>query len=120
MIASSPPARPPTAHQREVAELLIEECAEVIQRATKLLRFGVEEVQPGQPLDNADRLSLEIGDALEVIDRAVRAGIARPPAIGQGRENKRRQLARYMQTTPPPEPGDPGWRLGTPEMARGN
>lgn len=42
------PSPQPTAHQREVAVVLIEECgeivlecAQVIQRATKLLRFGV-------------------------------------------------------------------------------
>jgi hypothetical protein len=31
-----------------------EEAVEVAQRATKVLRFGIDEVQPGQSLTNAD------------------------------------------------------------------
>lgn len=93
------PCPPPTAHQREVAEVLIEECAEVTQRATKLLRFGVEEVQPGQPHSNAYRLGLEVGDLLESVDMATRAGLIPPEAVEAGRASKRRQLARFMQTT---------------------
>jgi len=34
------PCPPPTAREREIAEIIIEECAEIQQRATKLLRFG--------------------------------------------------------------------------------
>ncbi len=40
------PAPLPTAYQREILTILIEECAEVQQRATKMLRFGIEETQP--------------------------------------------------------------------------
>ena len=32
--------------------LVQEECNEVGQRASKLTRFGFDEVQPGQPLNN--------------------------------------------------------------------
>lgn len=95
------PCPPPTAHQREVAELVVEECAEIIQRGTKLLRFGVDEVQPGQGNSNADRLSMEVGDLLEVIDLGIKAGILNPVAINLGRASKRSQLARFMQTEGP-------------------
>ena len=92
------PCPPPTAREREIAEVLIEECAEVQQRATKLLRFGVRETQPGQALDNAHRLGREVGDLLEVVDMTVREGLIPADAIEQGRTVKRRQLARFMQT----------------------
>lgn len=94
------PAPPPTPHERELTEILIEECAEVQQRATKLLRFGPVEIQPGQPFNNACRLALEIGDLLEIIDRARLAGLILPGDIEIGRQKKREQLAKYMQTTP--------------------
>ena len=42
--------------------ILAEECAEVAQRATKALRFGLAETQPGQPDDNARRLMDELVD----------------------------------------------------------
>ena len=91
-------APPPTPRQREVITIMIEECAEVQQRATKLLRFGPEEVQPGQLLNNAFRLGLEIGDLMEMIDLAINAGLVLPKAIETGRKNKRCQLTRFMQT----------------------
>lgn len=47
---------------------LIEECAEVQQRATKALRFGLDEVQPGQDLNNLQRLSGELNDLFAVVD----------------------------------------------------
>lgn len=36
---------------------LAEEAVEVAQRATKAMRFGCNEVQPGQPLCNVQRIS---------------------------------------------------------------
>ena len=38
---------------------LAEECTEVAQRATKAQRFGVNEVQPDQDLNNAERIMVE-------------------------------------------------------------
>lgn len=50
---------------------LIEECAEVAQRATKALRFGMDEVQPGQDFNNRQRLNEELNDLLTVMDLLV-------------------------------------------------
>jgi translation initiation factor 2 alpha subunit (eIF-2alpha) len=36
--------------------ILAEECNETAQRASKALRFTMEEIQPGQDLTNAERL----------------------------------------------------------------
>lgn len=48
--------------------ILSEECAEVAQRASKAIRFGLSEVQPGQPEDNDNkrRLERELGDLMGV------------------------------------------------------
>lgn len=45
---------------------LAEEGAEVAQRVTKALRFGLREVQPGQPLTNDDRICDELRDLIAV------------------------------------------------------
>lgn len=45
---------------------LAEECAEVAQRVSKALRFGLEEVQPGQPHNNAERIRDEVNDLVAV------------------------------------------------------
>jgi NTP pyrophosphatase (non-canonical NTP hydrolase) len=42
--------------------IVAEECAEVAQRCTKALRFGLTEIQPGHPLNNAQRIAQEYGD----------------------------------------------------------
>ena len=48
--------------------ILSEECAEVSQRVSKALRFGLHEVQPNQPWNNAERITQEIADLLGVYE----------------------------------------------------
>lgn len=88
----------PTAREAEILTILIEECAEVQQRATKLMRFGRDEVQPGQALTNAERLSLEVGDLVAMIDMARTAGLVSDERIETGRHKKFARLLKYMQT----------------------
>lgn len=95
------PCAPPEGFEREVLTILIEECAEVIQRATKALRFGQDEVQPGQPWSNNCRTSQEIGDLYATINLATRHGIVSPGCIADAMERKARKLAIYMQTETP-------------------
>jgi NTP pyrophosphatase (non-canonical NTP hydrolase) len=54
---------------------LIEECAEVIQRATKAQRFGLREVQPEQELTNEQRLAAELDDLLGTLGLLAKEGI---------------------------------------------
>lgn len=90
----------PTPHQREVATILIEECAELTKALTKLLRFGVDDGYPGSPNTNRVDASNEAGDVIEMIDQALRARILDKHQIDVGRLVKREKLARYMQTEP--------------------
>ncbi len=46
-----------------LCQLLSEECSELSQRASKLSRFGWDEVQPGQELNNFERL---MGEKVDV------------------------------------------------------
>jgi hypothetical protein len=89
----------PNEHERELLTILIEECSEVQQRATKMLRFGRDEIQPGQMLTNSERLSLEIGDLMEMIDRAQMVALITEADIRDGKLKKKVQLDHYMQTS---------------------
>jgi len=44
-----------------------EECNETAQRALKALAFGINEIQPGQTLNNAERLIYEFNDLVAVM-----------------------------------------------------
>lgn len=58
----------------ECAEIS-EQCSKIAVRASKALRFGTNEVQPGQLLSNVERLSLELADILAVAEMLESAGI---------------------------------------------
>lgn len=92
------PCPKPTERQREILEILIEECAEVIQRATKMTRFGVEEVQPEQELSNMERLSIEIGDLMEIIDWAALEELVDLEIVNEQKPRKREKLKKFIQS----------------------
>lgn len=94
------PCPPPTAHQAEILALIIEECAEVQQRATKMLRFGVAEVQPGQEYTNAQRLSHELGDLMAVLRYAASCGLIDSDTIAWAEHRKHPKLLKFLQTEP--------------------
>jgi hypothetical protein len=75
---------------------LIEECAEVIQRATKALTFGLTEVQPGHTQDNSIRLTYEFGDLQSVWELLSEKGVVREPTIHM-LALKRAKMAQFMQ-----------------------
>ena len=45
----------------------VEECAEVAQQLTKVLRFGLDEIEPGQTLTNRERIYAEYCDLRAVL-----------------------------------------------------
>lgn len=48
--------------------ILAEECNEVAQRVTKSLRFGIDEIQPGDNKNNAERIKYELNDLLAIVE----------------------------------------------------
>lgn len=79
---------------------LSEECAEVIQRVSKALTFGLDEVQPGQPDDNAYRIILEYIDLVAVFEMLEDEGILKLPdgeTVRTLNRQKREKVAHYMK-----------------------
>lgn len=94
------PCSPPTAYQNELLDILIEECAEVIHRATKMKRFGVEEIQEGQNQTNAERLSEELGDVSAMVELVEEAGMISISDISNRVPIKLAKLKKYLQNVP--------------------
>lgn len=88
---------PPNGEERELLEILHEECNEVGQRISKAMRFGLPEIQPDQLLKNSERIGHEAGELQEVLDRLILNGTIRPIDLLHGRNNKRRKLPQYLQ-----------------------
>lgn len=88
-----------TDHQEECLNILQEECAEVIQAASKIKRFGIYNKKMGAELNNLQNLEMEIGDVLAMIDLCREAGI---PITDEGLErakiSKKKRLAQWMHT----------------------
>jgi NTP pyrophosphatase (non-canonical NTP hydrolase) len=80
--------------EEHLLSCLAEECAEVAQRVSKALRFGLREVQPGQDLNNRERIELELGDLIAVVGFLVREGTIEPPEADY--DGKRAKIERFM------------------------
>lgn len=92
------PCELPTPREREILTILIEEAAEVQQRATKMLRFGMCEVQPGQAYTNRERLADEVGDLSAILEMAFREGLLSQERVYYASQAKDEKLRAFMQT----------------------
>ena len=88
-----------TEHQEECLNILQEECAEVIQAASKIKRFGIFNRKDGADLNNIENLEMELGDVLAMIDLCIEAGL---PITREGLEkakaDKKERLRQWMPT----------------------
>ena len=78
---------------------LAEECAEVAQRVSKALRFGLNEVQPGQPFTNAERIADELTDLIAVAHILHQEGAFAgylPDLGGAAQRDKLAKIERFM------------------------
>ena len=78
--------------------ILAEECAEVAQRASKALRFGLDEQQSGQELTNAERIAGEMDDLVAVwaMLRMEPGWHPRPSEVA-GYQAKREKVEKYLR-----------------------
>jgi NTP pyrophosphatase (non-canonical NTP hydrolase) len=61
--------------EKEVMDILQEECAEVIQAVSKVSRFGIDNYKPGKPKTNREHMEEELGDLLAMVDIMLEQGI---------------------------------------------
>lgn len=95
-----PNGTPLTAHEREILTITMEECAEVIQAASKLIRFGKENrPEGGEP--NTRVLGLEAGDLKHMIGRLVALDLVSSQDMLDGEIRKAERLQSFLQTDPP-------------------
>lgn len=82
--------------------VLGEEGSEVAHRVSKALRFGVDEVQPGQPDTNGERIRFEVYDVIASYLIAAAENDDLPPLhldrdiISQITATKRAKIERFM------------------------
>lgn len=99
-----PNGTPLNDYERELLTILMEECAEVIQAASKLVRFGKENRPPKSDdspgLMNTEFLSMEYGHVCQVAALVINANLMSSWWINRGVDEKRERLLHFMQTQP--------------------
>lgn len=85
-------------HKEHLLTCLAEECAELSQAATKALRFGVDDMGPGEVRTNGENIQHEFNDVLAIIEMlaeqdVVPLGDSRPVIL----QKKKDKVTRYME-----------------------
>lgn len=78
----------------QINEILVitqEECAEVIQEISKIFRFGIDETHKSGVV-HRDKLEMEIGDLLCMIDLLVERGVIGQSGLDLAKQKKQDKL----------------------------
>jgi len=81
--------------EKEVMDILQEECAEVIQAVSKCSRFGIDNYKPGKPLTNREHLEEELGDLLAMVDIMREMGIVSSITLEVAKRAKIEKLKKW-------------------------
>ena len=76
---------------RETLVITQEECAEVIQEISKIFRFGIDEKHKSG-IRHRDKLEIEIGDLLCMIDLLMEQGVISQAGIDNAKKEKQNKL----------------------------
>lgn len=88
---------PLTDREREILIVLMEECAEVVQAASKLLRFGKEN-RPDNEISNVETLAKEIGDLRYMLTMTRDAGLSKEEIEIHQQAVKQLRMRYFMQS----------------------
>ena len=92
--------------EQDILHNLAEECAEVIQACTKILRFGPGNINPKTGESNLLALGEEVGNVLHCMDEAMRQKLTPFHAVDRGRREKAEKMPRYSRETGCKSDGD--------------
>lgn len=95
-----PKGEPLTPAEIEVLNNLQEEAAEVIKAASKLLRFGKEDIDPKTGGSNTYYLGLEIGNLVTMINLVGHRKLVLEADVEQGKADKLSNLSRFSRYLP--------------------
>jgi NTP pyrophosphatase (non-canonical NTP hydrolase) len=79
----------------EILLILQEECAEVIQAVSKILRFGMESRHPTTNINNKDHLTEEIGDLMAMLKLVVDSHMVSEDECLDAANNKLEKLKKW-------------------------
>lgn len=82
--------------EEHLLTILIEECAEVQQNATKALRFGLDDHHPETGVTNKDAIRYEFSQLIGVYDMLVNDGLLEPEDNMVALE-KRRKVEKWLK-----------------------
>jgi hypothetical protein len=85
-----------TPAQAEALALLAEECAEVVQAVTKILRHGLDSEHPHSGDNNRETLNEEIGDVQAAIEICRAQDVTDSAAILNAKFSKLLRVGRYL------------------------
>lgn len=77
-------------------DILGEECNEVAVRCSKAMRFGLQEIQPGQELTNAQRIMIEVNDVYAMLAMLNDAGVIDPEPNLKAIEDKVFKVEKFL------------------------
>jgi len=83
--------------REHLLNILAEECTEVVGRVSKALRFGLDEVQPGQSLSNRQRIMVEVNDVYAILKMLNDEGVIDPTPDMAAIDVKVAKVERFLE-----------------------
>lgn len=83
--------------EQELLVVLSEECGEVIQAASKILRFGLNTKSPYSNKNNKQQLEQELGDLMCLIRELYENGSIDLNNVLAAAEKKKKKLEKYLK-----------------------
>jgi len=83
--------------QEHLLKILEEECCETAVRASKALRFSLQEVQPGQELTNSERIVYEFNDIFAMMEILLDEGHIKKILDRTAIEKKKLKIEKFLK-----------------------